>query len=416
MQCDSNKSADRRDRLGLDKLSFSRGSANRLAPATALVALGTWALLPSPGQGDPSAEGSPSESVDRWHDPVSEQGQRATGLYLGAAFVHHATPEQVIRALRNARMDAAVLDLKDSVGRIHHDTAVAELQAFKTGWLGDVPELIRQLHAAGMYTIARISCFADRRLPERYPDRAIQDNRPARARRGPWKSWGTGGHWLDPYNPENHQLVVALAREAQALGFDEIQLDYVRFPVDDGIRFARYPSETEETKTQVLMRLLREVDEAIRIPIGVDVFGLAAYRHGDPSGLGQDLVAWTRHVEVYTPMLYVNSMRAWRVGEPNRAYRLVREGIRRLRQRVGPRPVIRPFLQAFRQGADSFDIDFIIDQIRASQRGGADGFLFWHPGHSYGLVRNAMRTARVRRMTPFTIPSGQLSARQQLAR
>jgi len=36
--------------------------------------------------------------------------------------------------------------------------------------------------------------------------------------------------WLDPYNRHNHDLIVQLAMEAEALGVDEIQLDYIRFP------------------------------------------------------------------------------------------------------------------------------------------------------------------------------------------
>ncbi len=339
---------------------------------------------------------------DDFFDPVTEAGQNARGLYLGAGFVRQHGPDAVVNAVRLARMNAVVLDLKDGEGRVHHDSRVAEVAELRTGWLGDAGALVRRLHDEGIYVIARIVCFADRALPERSPERAIQDARP-RHQGEPWVSWGTGGTWLDPYHPANHRLVVDLAREAEALGFDEIQLDYVRFPVDDGTQFARYPSETEETRTDVLMRLLRAVDLAVRVPLGVDVFGLAAYRRGDPSGLGQDLEAWTRHVEVYTPMLYVNSMRDWQRGTDDRAFRLVFDGTYRLRQRVGPRPVIRPFLQAFERGSDRFDEAFIHDQVRAVRRARADGFLFWHPGHTYGMVRRAMR-GPTRSLVPFPIP------------
>lgn len=338
---------------------------------------------------------------DNLVDPVSERGQHANGLYLGALFVDRNGADAVVSAARTARMNAVVIDLKDAEGRVHHDTAIAELADMRTGWLGDTRALVRQLHDNDLYAIARIVCFADRALPERFPDRAIQDVRP---RRDIWVSWGTGGTWLDPHHPANHRLVVQLAREAEALGFDEVQLDYVRFPVDDGTRFARYPAQTEESRPEVLLRLLRSIDEAIHIPIGVDVFGLAAYRAGDPSGLGQDLAAWAQYVEVYTPMLYINSMRAWRVGEENRAYRLVYGGIRRLRTRIGAGPVIRPFLQAFARGAGTeYTPEFIHDQIRGARRAQADGFLFWHPGHTYGMVRRAMRGPS-RSLVPFPGP------------
>lgn len=384
----------------------------------AFAALVLFVSIPSEGRGEGPSEARPAatrrrptrprppreprrEPVQpdpRWHDPVSEAGQHARGLYLGASFVRRNGIDGVIEEIRSSGMNAVVLDLKDSDGRIHHDTRVPELRPYRTGWLGDTAELVRRLKEAGVYTIARITCFADRSLPADAPDRAIQHVR----RRTPWVSWGTGGTWLDPHHPENQRLVVDLSREAQALGFEEVQLDYVRFPVDEGIEYALYPAQTEESHADVLMRLLRAVDEAISIPLGVDVFGLAAYRRGDPSGLGQDLERWTEHVEVFSPMLYVNSMRNWRRGEPNRAYSLIYDGVRLLRERIGPRPVIRPFLQAFSRGADHFDPDFIAQQIRGARQGRADGILFWHPGHSYGMVRRAMRT-RARGLVPFPI-------------
>lgn len=394
-----------------------RRNAPRLLVVAALLFL---FMIPSEGRGEgPSRPAQPAPGRtegaaprpdppqkpqlllddSRWRDPVTEQGQHARGLYYGASFVRRNGPEGVIRTIQGAGMNAVVLDLKDSEGRIHHDTQIPELRPYRTGWLGDTRALVARLREAGIYTIARITCFADRRLPTDAPERAIQHVR----RRRPWVSWGTGGTWLDPHHPDNQRMVVELSREAEQLGFDEVQLDYVRFPVDEGIRYAHYPAKTDESHADVLMRLLEAVDEAIDIPLGVDVFGLAAYRRGDPSGLGQDLERWTRHVEVFSPMLYLNSMRNWRRGEQNRAYTLVHEGIRRLRERIGPLPVIRPFLQAFSRGADHFDPEFIAQQIRGARHGGSDGVLFWHPGHNYGMVRRSMQ-ARSRGLLPFPIP------------
>ncbi len=357
----------------------------------------------------PSADHDPSAPDPRWHDPVSARGQTARGLYVGASFVRNAGAEGVVRAVQGSHMNAAVIDVKDAAGRIHYDTDVPELETHETGWLGDARALVQQLHDADIYAIARIACFADRELPNELPDRAIKH---IRNHDRVWVSWGTGGTWLDPYNEANHRMIVGIAQEAQALGFDEVQLDYVRFPVDDGTQYAYYPAQTEENHADVLMRLLRSVDEALTIPIGVDVFGLAAYRRGNPSGLGQDLERWTRHVEVFSPMLYVNSMRAWRRGEDDRAFNLVYDGVSRLRERVGERPVIRPFLQAFERGADDYGPGFIDAQVRAARRGHADGFLFWHPGITYGVVRQAMRH-RTRRLVPFPIDEDLQHARSR---
>jgi len=134
----------------------------------------------------------------------------------------------------------------------------------------------------------------------------------------------------------------------------------------------------------------------------VDVFGLTALHNGDPAGLGQSLGDWTAYVDVYTPMLYINNFRSWHPGEERRAASFVGAGTSVLRQRLGSRPVIRPFLQAFRTGADHYDPPFIAEQIRAARGGGADGFLFWHPAGIYSIVTETMRGVG-RALLPFPI-------------
>jgi hypothetical protein len=356
------------------------------------------AFLSQPGRADtpPNDSAIPVEQLrrqgtppaDPYFDPVSLQGQRARGFYASGPYVRVKHVDGLVRAIQSAGLDAVVIDLKDGAGRVTYDTQIPILQPQVRNFLRDPRALVAGLKEAGIYTIARIVCFADPQLPARAPERSI-----VHVRRGtPWVSWGTGGTWLDPYNAQNHQLVVQLAQEAESFGFDEIQLDYVRFPVDEGTTYARFPAQDERSRAEVLVDLLREVDAAIHVPLGVDVFGLTAFRRGDRDGLGQDLEAFTRYVEVFTPMLYLNSMRTWHQGRSRRAYGLVRQGVSALRERLGPRPVIRPFLQAFERGSENYGPEFIAEQVRGARWGNADGFLFWHPGSRYQMLRRGMRS------------------------
>lgn len=291
------------------------------------------------------------------------------------------------------------------------DSAIPELQALETTLVGDMPALIKGLKAAGVYVIGRLVCFSDPVLPRRYPERAVLDTRPNRSGRI-WADRGDRNPWLDPYNRRNHDLVLAMAREAEALGVDEIQFDYFRFPVDEAVPFARFPARVSKPRHVVLLGLLERVDRAVRVPLGVDVFGLTAFRRGDRIGLGQFPEAWARHLEVFSPMLYVNGMQNWmRDGRPQRAQRLVHAGVRMLRRRLGDGPVIRPFLQAFPRGAGRYDPAFIDQQIRGARSGGADGFLFWHPASNYGTVRRAM-VGPAQGAVPFSLDA-RLRLRQQ---
>jgi len=342
-------------------------------------------------------------------DPVSEQGQRARGIYLTGPFIHRFGVAGVLRALQMARADAAVVDLKDGQGRVTYPTEIPDLAEQRAGFIPDPAGLVQQLREAGIYTIARVVCFSDPVLPHLQPERAILDSRPRREGRV-WTSWGTGGAWLDPTLDANHDLVVALAEEAASFGFDEVQLDYIRFPVDAAANHAVLRGFRGRSRVEVMTDLLARIDAALPIPLGADVFGLTAFRRGDPSKLGQDLEAWVPHVEVFSPMLYLNAMKTWGHHLDRRAFGLVKAGVSSLRERVGPVPVIRPFLQAFDDGVDHFTPRHVREQIRAARSGGGDGYLFWQPASNYSRVFAALRSGSSRLLRPF--PMGdRLSAR-----
>ncbi len=385
---------------------MSRGAVlKRVGLVGCLLMMGAVIVMPSLSLGEPGvvARGAASAAVtppppakassdeapkSTFVDRVSEQGQRARGLYITYPYLNIYKPSGVINMLKRAKLDTAVIDLKDDAGRISYPT---EVEAFKPQVVAapnDLPAAVKALHDAGFYAIARIVCFNDPHLPKREPDRAILDGRPKYAGKNkPWVSWGTGDTWLNPYDTRNHDLFIQMAKEAEAMGFDEVQLDYIRFPVDGGVEYAHYDPSSEELRRFVLLDMLRRVDAAISIPLGVDVFGLSAIRRGDPTGLGQSLTDWTAHVEVFSPMLYVNAMPGWRMDVEDRGHVLVKGPTYILRQRVGRGPILRPFLQAFHNGlGDKWNPDFIVQEITGARGGEADGFLFWNPGSNYGMV------------------------------
>jgi hypothetical protein len=366
--------------------------------ARALLALGLFGLTAchsaevrttAATQGSWQTLAGVSEEHGAFADEMSAQGRGAHGLYFSYNYMRIFGWRGVLRTLERSRMNAAVLDVKDSAGRLGHKTKIPALKRSVADDPLDMARIVRALKKRGIYTIARISCFNDPALASREPSRAILD---ARKPEKVWRSRSTEGAWLDPYNRDNHALVVAVTREAEALGFDEIQLDYIRFPVDPTTEWALYPAQVETPRAEVLLGLLRDADAALRIPLGVDVFGLAVRNEGDPAGLGQSLEPWAKHVEVISPMLYVNGMKTWnRSIKHRRAGYLVEALTRRLRERVGPDIVIRPFIQAFEAGADHWDGAFIREQIAGAREAGGDGFLFWHPGSDYSMVSRGVR-------------------------
>ena len=65
--------------------------------------------------------------------------------------------------------------------------------------------------------------------------------------------------WLDPASEMAHQYLIDLAKEAMDAGVDEIELDYVRYPVI-GIKNADFKlAAIGKTKTEVIRDFVREV-------------------------------------------------------------------------------------------------------------------------------------------------------------
>jgi len=341
-----------------------------------------------------SSAAVPSAPGDTYKDVLKPEGASARGLYISGPVIRKIGLQGIIERVQKSHSNAVVIDLKDDRGRVNYATQIASIRSQARPIHEDLKKLLAELKQAKVYTIARIVCFNDNSTAGRYPERAIHD---VRSKDRLWLSFGARTRWLDPYNKANHELIIALAKDAEALGFEEIQLDYIRFPVDPGTRFARFPAHGSVPRRLVLQGLLREIDRSVHIPLGVDVFGLTAFHQDRSEGLGQALEDWVPYVEVFSPMLYLNNMKSWGLknsvnnGKPQaRAMRLVQAGVRIMRRRLGSNIAIRPYLQAFRPGADYYNPRFIAEQIAGAKDGSADGYLFWNPGSTYSIVEKTM--------------------------
>src|SRR5262249_4549898 len=114
--------------------------------------------------------------------------------------------------------------------------------------------------------------------------------------------------WLDPANEDAQQYIVDLAKEGIDAGADEIQLDYVRYPVL-GIKGADFHlKEKSLTKIEVIRdfdRKVHEVTSTLNVRFSLDVFGAIAEGHRDDIEiLGQDPAVIATAAVVLSPMVY----------------------------------------------------------------------------------------------------------------
>lgn len=321
---------------------------------------------------------------------LTNQGRNVRGIYLPVGVVVTTKPEKLVRWVKeHVHANAVIIDVKDDKGRVTFSREVPGAKRNGHGFIPQMEKLVRRFQEEGIYVIGRLVCFKDDRFPLARPAASTLDTRSN-------KLWTTqkGNYWIDPYSQDGHDYLTAVAVAARNLGFDEIQLDYIRFPVEPATKYAWYSNRQGRTpRYKAIATLLAKMDRAIDIPLSIDVFGLTAYHKGDKNGLGQSLEHLAPYVDAISPMLYLANwpIDVWQNPRPSRTRAMVHNAILRLRKRLGDHIAIRPLLQGFRYRAHNFGVDFIENQIEASTSAGSSGYLFWNQSGKYGPVANAWR-------------------------
>jgi len=225
------------------------------------------------------------------------------GLYVSAW--HISAGDRVnhyIEICETTEVNSLVIDVKDDHGYITFLTnteGIAEASRFV---VPDMEGLVSNLKSRGIYTIARIVCFKDPLWSNLHPELAIRDRWG-----GSWQDRG-GVRWLDPYKTGTWDYIASVCMEAVRVGFDEIQLDYVRFPADGRLGDIDYGTAGEEkSKTEIIsefMAYIREILAVEGIRLSADVFGIIAISNVDSQNIGQDLSLLLSNADSICPMIY----------------------------------------------------------------------------------------------------------------
>jgi hypothetical protein len=308
-----------------------------------------------------------------------------TALYLPShcfterridAFVHYA---------KLAGINAAVLHVKDPHGRIRWKSSnaqAAEIGAVASNGL--VENALRQLKAQGLWTVAKLDVFVDHQLVAQRPDMGIINIQSG----NPWSD-KKGLYWANPFNQKVWEYNIALCKELAALGFDEIQFDYIRFPSDGDLSVIEYPLDMGQlNKAQCIGKFLESAHAELKptgVTISVDVFGMVAWKTVD-FGVGQLIETIAPHVDVICPMLYPSHFPSGFLGkkEPGKYPQEIMElSMKRMKRRTGK--IIRPWVQGF--WYQPSDINAQLDGLSAS---GASGWAVWNPSGNYSTTYRAL--------------------------
>ena len=282
-------------------------------------------------------------------------------------------------------LNAVVIDIKDSTGRVGYDSKVplvAQTGAHEKR-IRDMDAILKYCRDRKIHTIARIAVFQDPNLAKARPDLAVGNKGG-----GAWRD-RKGLAWVDPASREVWEYNIAIAKEAAARGFEEVQFDYVRFPTDGRLKALSYPVYRGDVpKQEVIRSFFQYVDQQMK-PVDVltsaDIFGLTTLAEDDLN-IGQRIQDVADYVDYVCPMIYPSHYPHGHLGLKNPAehpYRIIYDAcMRGLKRLEGKRAKLRPWLQDFKLGA-AYDKKMIIDQIQAARDAGVSGFSMWNARNVY---------------------------------
>lgn len=211
------------------------------------------------------------------------------------------------------------------------------------------PEVVQFLRSRGRRVVARMVCFE-------------------------------GGLRELPPAERHMQALRTMMRQSAQAGFQEIQLDYIRF--SDGR--LPYSAVVRQKFLDELLGQLRAEADGLGLSLSADVFGRVAFNRHDH--IGQDLEAFGKHLHRIYPMLYPSHFYGQRARLSN-PYGAVRDGLSSAHRRLAPLGVeSAAYIQVFSIGLGYANMtlpQYVAAQVRGAEDTQALGWIAWNPNGVY---------------------------------
>ena len=317
----------------------------------------------------------------------------------------------------DTELNTVIIDVKDFSGTIAFEAKDARLvQDDATGcFVRDMKELLATFHEAGVYTIARITVFQDPYYAPKHPELAVQKE----SDKSVWTDY-KGLSFIDVGAREYWDYIVQLGNESYAIGFDELNFDYIRYPSDGDMRDIYYPvteaavlADTRYGKAVELKKFFAYLDAGLdeEIVTSADLFGMVT-TNTDDLNIGQVMEYALPHFDYIAPMTYPSHYPSgfFGISNPNeQVYNVMKisldEAVKRLlavstvvplegviaiassSPALYPKDVqniaqIRPWVQDFDYGGNYGPVE-VRAQIQAIYDSGLNSWMLWDPSNRY---------------------------------
>lgn len=340
---------------------------------------------------------------------------------------------KLVKIAEDTEINTIVIDIKDYSGRTSFpsDDPMLKGSESPTCSADDMKAFVRSLHEKGIYVIGRITVFQDPYYTALHPELAIKK---ASATTTVWKDY-KGLSFIDAGAQPFWDYIIELSKESFALGFDELNFDYIRFPSDGDMKDIYFPysdktvsAEPDTGKAQVIEEFFKYLTAHLRDyavtsldasgniieakpVLSADLFGMTT-TNVDDLNIGQVLERTLPYFDYVDPMTYPSHYPKWFNGweNPNQhIYGVIQFSLENAVRRTlatttviqtlasGPslststaiyaKPVydinkIRPWLQDFDYGGN-YGPKEVRDQIQATYDVGLNSWMLWDAANNY---------------------------------
>jgi hypothetical protein len=288
---------------------------------------------------------------------------------------------------KNTEINAVILDIKNEYGKLIYKTDVPlakEIGAHNERTIRDIKAFIQKLKAHDLYVIGRVVVFKDETLAKTREAFALKD-----ANKTIWRN-KEGLAWVDPFQTQVHDYVAQIAADAASKGFDEINFDYVRFPLRKNLIYQK--KLNQKNRVQAISDFLATANKALKpynVYTSVDTYGYVCWNDND-TNIGHTIESLSRHADYIAPMLYPSGFGVGILGykDPtDHPYEIINASINEaLTKSDIPASRFRPWLQSFKDYG--FDRKFfrskeVSAQIKGAEHAACSGWMLWNPSSRF---------------------------------
>lgn len=366
--------------------------------ASALIITGC-----SSGHENDKSKDNKAEQTANQRNKVAYPKDGVKGIYVTSNSTQGDKIVQLIKYVKDAKLNAMVIDVKDDEGNVTMKFNTGNKLIDKnTMDIADAKPLLKKLKDNDIYPIARIVTFKDTKLAKEHPEWSYKEKDGS-----VWQN-GKGDSFVNPFVKDVWKYNVSISKEAAKAGFQDIQYDYVRFPEGFENEADQLDYDKGDYKNSKLSKGDQRVDavtsyleyarkelKPYNVKISADVFGYSALVKNAP-GIGQSFPKISKNVDAISSMIYPSH---WSPGDfgleapDTEPYKTVNRYIQKennILDSLGKqKPISRPWIQDFTASYlgegnyKEYDAKALSDQVQALKDNGVNEFLLWNAGNDY---------------------------------